>query len=258
MTATWSQDDVRKLCDRISDHIGEWQGIPVPLGEDTPLVLAEGHPLRDLYRQLNQTGGLNVEIIVDDRPEFACSDADADVDEEERVVNEWFCRVRNCRVLVIDRAGRRFSLTEPVSPDRSMDRLTFWLRTIGGADAWDLEAEHRARDTLRAMLSERQWMHYDLTGSFFETSPRSRLTYLFRRLRPTVALSPRGKRPTDENMRCLAVLCLHPIGYYEQSWAGCMVPSDDVIAHLAWMRGDEAGFWKQANQHRASSPEAGL
>ena len=33
---------------------------------------------------------------------------------------------------------------------------------------------------------------------------------------------------------------------------------DDVIAHLTLMRADEAGYWKAANQHQPSSPEAGL
>ncbi len=142
-----------------------------------------------------------------------------------------------------------------------MDRLTFWVRTIGACDAWELESEYRARETLRAMLSDRQWMHYEMTGSFFESSPRSGLTYVVRRLRPTIALSPRGPNgdgDADTNMRCLAVLCLHPIGFYSETWAGCMVPSDDVIATLCWIRGDEAGLWKHANQHRPSSAQAGL
>lgn len=140
-----------------------------------------------------------------------------------------------------------------------MDRLKMWLLTMGASDAWDEGAEHRARDTLREMLSERQWRHYDLTGSFLETSPRSRLTYVFRRLRPTLAMSPRPRPGSlNDSMNCIAVLCMHPIGYYAQTWAGCMVPTDDVIAHLSWMRGDEAGFWAQANQHDAWAPEAGL
>jgi hypothetical protein len=37
-----------------------------------------------------------------------------------------------------------------------------------------------------------------------------------------------------------------------------MTPTDDVIAHLLLMRGDEAEYWGQANQHRPESPEAGL
>ena len=256
-TSTWTQQDVRDFCDVVSDHIQDWQGIPVPLGEDTPLVLAHGHPLRDLFASINQTGGFEVEILTDDRPEFVCTNDDMD----EFIVNEWYSQKRQCRVLVFDRGGRRFSLTVPVSPDRSMDRLSLWLTTIGGSDAWDLDAEHTAREHLRGMLTERQWRHYDLTGCFFETSPRSRLLYVFRRSRPTIVLSPRhrdGRDSDDRPMVCVALLCLHPIGYYAKSWAGCMVPSDDVIAHLTFMRGDEAGFWGQANQHKPSDPEAGL
>lgn len=239
--ATMTQADVRGICDAMSEWAGDWQGIPVPLGEDMPLVLAKDHPLAAVYnRPVKRTCGTD------------------DVVEDERIVNSWFSRKRNCEVYVVESAGVYSAVTLPRSPDRSMDRLTLWLQTMGAADAWELDAEHKARETLRAMLSERQWMHYDLTGSFFETSPRSRLTYVFRRLRPTLALTPRGKNGREGTMLCLAVLCMHPIGYYSRSWAGCMVPSDDVIAHLAWMRGDEAGFWRQANQHDPASPEAGL
>lgn len=251
-TSTWSHQDLRALFDRMSEHVGDWQGLPIMLGEDTPLVLAKGHPYHDLYRELKQTDDAMVEV------EVIVGGPSGPIPPDERVVNSWFSRVRNCQVYVLDGGGRRYAATRRVSPDRSMDRLTFWLRTIGATDAWDLTAEARARETLRAMLSERQWEHYDLTGSFLETSPRSRVTYLFRRLRPTIALSPRGRNGTDDVMRCLAVLCLHPIGYYAQSWGGCMVPSDDVMAHLAWMRGDEAGYWKAANQHEPSAPEAGI
>lgn len=151
-----------------------------------------------------------------------------------------------------------FHIKMPRSPDQSMDRLRYWLRTIGASDAWDLDAEHTAREKLRGLISERQWRHYDLTGSFMETSNRSRLTYVFRRLRPTVVLSPRNKPGREDTMLCIAVLCMHPIGYYGDSWAGCLVPSDDVIAHLMFMRGDEAGYWGEANQHASWTPNAGL
>jgi hypothetical protein len=244
---TWR--DMRDLCDRISDHIGEWQGIPIPLGEDTPLVLCEGHPMHDLYRDLRATSGPSMELLIG---------GPSDVPPDEKIVNHWFDARRNREVYVLSGGGRHYALTAPRSPDRSMDRLTFWLHTLGAIDAWDLDAEHAARDTLRAMLSKRQWATYDLTGTFVETSPRSRITYLFRRLRPTVALSPRGRDGREDAMRCLAVLCLHPIGYYADTWAGAMVPSDDVIAHLAMMRGDEAFLWRKANQHEPASPEAGL
>src|SRR3546814_10910453 len=42
-----------------------------------------------------------------------------------------------------------------------------------------------------------------------------------------------------DEMRWLCALCLHPIGYYENSWAGAMCPTDDVIAHLMLMRRSE-------------------
>lgn len=240
-TSSWTQSDARAWCDALSEYTNDWQGVPVPLGADTPIVVHPDHPLFDFYRSAQS---------------WECSDDD--VNETERVVNHWFSRARQCDVYVVERDGRYSAVTIPIPPDRAMHRLTFWLSTMGACDAWDLAAEHTARETLQAMLSDRQWMHYDMTGSFFETSSRSGLTYVFRRLRPTIALSPRALRPGDDHVRCIAVLCLHPIGYYANSWAGCMVPSDDVIAHLSWMRGDEAGYWKQANQHAPHTAEAGL
>lgn len=263
--ASW--DEHRAFFDMLSDHVNDWQGIPVPLDDERSLVLARDHPLRDVYAEMGFIDDIEVEVL--DAPgmpeEIAGEDTgwehtctSSDVREDERIVNHWYSRKRNADVYVVQTGDRYYAALVHRSPDRAMDRLTLWLRTIGASDAWDMDAEAKARETLRAMLSERQWRHYDLTGSFFETSPRSNLTYVFRRLRPTLALTPRWSHPGIDQMRCLAVLCLHPIGYYSRSWAGCMVPSDDVIAHLAWMRGDEAGFWKQANQHDAASPEAGL
>ena len=90
---------------------------------------------------------------------------------------------------------------------------------------------------------------------FLEKSERSGVTYLFRKLRPTVALRPCRD---GDGMRVLAALCLHPIGYYDGSWAGAMCPTDDVVAHLMLMRGDEVMFWRRSNQHPADRPEAGL
>lgn len=257
MTDTWTQADVRAFFDRVSDHIEDWQGLPIMLGENSPLVLAKGHPMKQVYGALGELDdGIEVE---DCQSSFVCSTAD--IDEEERIVNEWWSRKRNCTVLVVDRGGRRYAAKIPRAPDRSMERLGLWLTTIGAADAWDPAAENRARIHLADMLSERQWFHYDMTGCFLETSPRSKLTYVFRRLRPTLVLSPRWAwwhKTQPESMRCLAVLCMHPVGYYSRSWGGCMVPSDDVIAHLSMMRADEAYYWRMANAHDPASPEAGL
>jgi len=271
-----SWEDLRTFCDDISEHLGEWQGIPVPLDEDTPLVLNDRHPLRDAYAKLGFAGGVNIDIVVDPRyAEHGGPTGEGDLVErlgeavrnsieDEQIVNSWHSRSRNETVMVFHRAGKAFACTVRRAPERSMERMELWMRTIGASDAWDLDAEVAAMGTLGAMLSPRQRRHYLLTGSFLEQSPRSGLTYVFRRLRPTIAMTPRwrmlgpdSRRPPD-SMRCLAVLCLHPIGYYSRSWAGCLCPSDDVIAHLTWMRGDEAGYWAAANAHDPASPEAGL
>lgn len=259
-----NDDEVRDWCDRVSDYIGDWQGVPVPLGPDMPVTLHDRHPLRDLF---NDIYGPQVEVIVggptdDSAPEGA--DVTAQVahamERDERIVNRWFSWKLNVEVVIFQRPnGRAFAVRIPRAPDGSMDRMGYWLTTLGASDAWRLDAEYTARDKLRGLLSDRQWRHYDLTGSFLETSPRSQLTYMFRRLRPTLALTPRRKEQyKDDVMRCLAVLCMHPIGYYAHSWGGCLVPSDDVIAHLLFMRSDEAGYWRVANQHEARSAEAGL
>lgn len=246
-------DDLRRFLDFMSDEKNEWQGIPVPV-TGQPLRLHDRHPMAAFFRGLDE----DVRAELAEPAEWTCSVDD--VDEEERVVNEWFCARLNVQVLVVDRGGRRSALKVKRAPDGSMDRLELWLMTIGASDAWDLDAEARAMEKLCGLLTERQRRHYLLTGAFLETSQRSGLTYVFRRSRPTIAMTPRWHwaRPQRDSMRCLAVLCLHPVGYYERSWAGCMVPSDDVIAHLLAMRADEAYFWRCANQHEPWRPEAGI
>jgi len=63
---------------------------------------------------------------------------------------------------------------------------------------------------------------------------------------------------TGAEPRVLAALCMHPIAYYEDSWAGGMPPTDDVIAHLMLMCGDEPMYWRRSNQHPSWRPEAGI
>lgn len=234
----------RRYIDRASEVKNDWQGIPVLL-DDPKVVVHDRHPMREFFEQQR---GLDVKVMVG---------GPSDVPADERIINHWYCPQRNADVVIMEGGGRRYHVLLRRAPDRSMDRLDLWLTTLGAADGWDTAAEAKARRKLRGMLTDRQWRHYDLTGSFLETSPRSRLTYLFRRLRPTVVMTPRNRRG-DDVMRVLAVLCLHPIGYYERSWGGCMVPTDDVIAHLTMMRGTEAYYWSKANAHESAAPEAGL
>jgi hypothetical protein len=127
------------------------------------------------------------------------------------------------------------------------------LRTLGCMDAWGIEQESMAVRTLAEVTGHRQFKQYMLTGMFLESSRRSGVTYLFRRLKPTVAI-----HVVDGRCKVMCALCAHPIAHYAGSWAGAMCPTDDVVAHLMLMRGDEAMFWRRSTQHPAWTPNAGL
>jgi hypothetical protein len=257
----YSWDRIRKGLSLFSELTEEWEGIPVPL-TDVKMVLNSSHPLKkrfdDFYKEMQAIE----RPFEPEEATFVCKNEDVAF-----VRNRWWSVKKNAWIQIFEKPdtfvdgqvvkGRIFHKKIYVSPDRSMERLDLWLRTIAAVTAWDLEAEYKARESLKDMLSEHAYRCYELTGSFLEYSERSKLYYLFRRGRPTVVLSPRNKYGHEE-MICLAVLCMHPIGYYQETWGGCMVPTDDVIAHLTFMRGDEAGFWKQSVQHKPSDPEAGL
>ncbi len=157
------------------------------------------------------------------------------------------------------RTGLRYAITREAS-----GKYTCWpilgsshkadalINTIGASDAWGIEQEQVALKTLAELVSHRKFKQYLLTGMFLESSKKSGIQYIFRKLHPTVALS------RSEPIKILCTLCMHPIAYYEGSWAGAMCPTDDVIAHLMLMRGDERRFWARSNQHPPSDPGSGL
>lgn len=140
-------------------------------------------------------------------------------------------------------------------PTSAGNQIGLLMQTLGASDAWGIEQESNAINTLGTLLRHRQFKQYLLTGSFMERSARSHVSYLFRRLRPTIAMSTQNGTASPKG---LCALCLHPIAYYEGSWAGAMCPTDDVIAHLMLMRGDEHLFWRRANQHALYRKESGL
>jgi len=94
---TW--EELRESCHRLSEFVGDYAGVPIPLGDELPLTLAEGHPMRGLYDELNQSGGVEFELVADPRYDeheaaFERVCTTSDVRDDERVVNEWFCRQR--------------------------------------------------------------------------------------------------------------------------------------------------------------------
>lgn len=210
---------------------GDWAGIPMPL-EGRPLIVEPRYPKAAELMEIGKPA----------------------VPEEDRD-----CKIRNSFVV----RSKMFRVVIWNDPDGSLkwgklpaaNRLGLMLNTLEASDAWGVEQEGRAVQTLERMVRHRAFKHYLLTGMFLETSKRTGITYVFRRLRPTIALRP---DKSGKDMRILAALCLHPIAYYDESWAGAMTPTDDVCAHLALMRGDEPMFWRKANQHPPWALEAGL
>jgi hypothetical protein len=164
------------------------------------------------------------------------------------LVNSWWnARFQATIKVYQDKHGHARCLAE------AEERLSLTLRTLQAAEVWPLGAEQKAQQKLASLIPNEQFELYQLTSQFAETSERSQVTYLFRRGRPTIAL-----REVGEEFRILCALCLHPIGYYAQTWAGVMCPTDEVIAHLLMMRGSEDKYWANANQHPLDHPNAGV
>ena len=210
---------------------GHWAGIPMPM-PDAPLVIEPRYP--------------NAKLL----SEIGCPLQPEDPAEPKlKLRNQWWSDQKRGTIFVIeDENGKIRGGYEP-----GIHHLRHDLYAVGCSDAWGIAQEGAAVRLLATLVRHHQFKQYLLTGMFLESSERSRLMYLFRRLKPTVALNSK-----NGEANVLAALCLHPIAYYEGSWAGAMTPTDDVIAHLMLMRGDEALFWKRANQHPPERPEAGL
>ena len=207
----------------------EWAGIPMPL-DGQPMRIAPGYPFAEAFAAITPAQPANPAL------------------EGYTRINSWWSHRRRHTVSIVEKDGKR-----ALAFDLPARRLDMEVMTMGCAPAWGVEQESAAIHTLAGLVKHHAFKTYLLTGQFLETSPRSQVIYLFRRLRPTMAISFRRGYA-----RILAALCMHPIGYYEESFAGAMCPTDDVIAPLMLMRGDEHMFWKRCSQHHPARPEAGL
>lgn len=230
---------------QLADAIGEYAGIPLDI-EGYSLVIEERHPHKALFEQV---------LSHPEPAEFTCSTSD--VDDTVAVINSWWSHAKQARVILYWQQGKvRVALDRAErTPAR---RATFALTTLGATQAWSLDCEMRAREKLRRLIPNYLYGMYELAGGFMWTSKRSGVTYIFRRCRPTIAMVPTDRHDPDKPMRLLTTLCLHPLGYYADTYAGSMVPTDDVIAHYLLASGDEHGFWRRANQHPLDVPESGI
>lgn len=220
-----SYSDIAERLKDLAAERSEWAGIAMPI-EDHTLITEPRYP----YRFPNKP---------DETP----------ADERHEVINRWFSKRLRGYVLVARdvKTGKSFAGLQPWN---GTDML---LGTVSASIVWPIEAEEKAMEKLAGLLPEHQYRYYLLAGAIIETSKRSGIIYIFRKLRPTIAI-----KAWKGTMAVLGTLCLHPIGYYAETWAGVMVPTDDVIAHLLLMRGDEHHYWKQANQHAAWHPQSGI
>jgi len=216
---------IRNGLRRMASERNDYSGCPIPI-EGQKLVIEPTFK----YKGLDKIG----------------SEDESDTKETVKVRNIFWSRRRRCRVAICEEPEGEFWCAPLKGSANSAASL---LHTIGASDVWGIEQEVQALALLGTMIRHRQMKQYLLSGAFIETSPKSGVTYVFRKLRPTVAI--RGDS-------ILCTLCMHPIGYYEESWAGCMCPTDDVVAHLTMMRGDEKMFWRRSNQHEAWDPASGL
>jgi len=213
---------------------GSWAGIPMPI-DGHRLVIEPKFPRAEGLMKIGE-------------PEMSRDLPDS---ADMEIVGTFQSIVLRCTVVLY--RGHDGKVRHYLYRPNPIDRL---ISMMDCSYAWGIEQEANAVQTLDTLLRHVQFKMYMLTGAFLETSRRTGLHYIFRRLRPTVVLGPCRKRPNSLSIR--TTLCMHPIGYYEDTWAGAMAPTDDVIAHLMLMRGDEPMFWRRSNQHPAWDPNAGV
>jgi hypothetical protein len=226
---------------RIADN--DWSGMPLPVpGLELVIEPRYRHQKITEFRWQEYFEEDGTRIPLNEEPKPVQSPA------EYRLVNSWWSdRLRTKIMIYHDKWGHARVGAE------SENGLWFALRTMEAAAAWPIQAEERAQKKLATLIPAHLFETYMLTGHYHEVSERSGVAYIFRRGRPTVAM-----REDGDAFRVLCALCLHPIGYYGQTWAGVMCPTDEVIAHLLMMRGSEEKFWAKANQHSLDHPAAGI
>jgi len=222
---------LRNALRAIGEERGDWAGIPMPL-EGERLVVEPRYPNAEAFMRMGSDDPLPGRRV--------------DPDAKHR--NTFWSSHWRSDIVIVESGGR---IKWGMVP--GANHLRHDLRTLGCSEAWGIEQESNALQTLSGLLKHRAMKQYLLTGMFLESSPLSGVTYLFRKLKPTVAI-----HTVKGEAKILCAMCMHPIAYYAGSWAGAMCPTDDVIAHLMLMRADEAMFWKRCSQHPAYRPEAGV
>lgn len=236
--------ELRSALTKLGFERDEYAGIPVPL-TGIPLTVSPKFGFSKAFEEINRIT-MEAEIAKEGPPDPA--------EKALKIRNIFYSnKLRSDIMLVEFPDGKIRGRIRP-----AVHAASEMIATLFASDVWGIDQEQKALQTLGGMIKHRQFKQYLLTGMFIESSPRSGIPYVFRRLRPTLALAALRKGQEEAPATILCALCMHPIAYYSGSWAGAMCPTDDVIAHLALMRGDEHMFWRRCNQHEPHRPQAGI
>lgn len=183
------------------------------------------------------------------------------------IVNTWFVRLHHryrgglwVKIIRDREKGKTYLMKQEA--DTATSRFTLVHNTLVLRSRYSFGTlELRAQELLREVLSDEQWEQYILEGAFIERG-RSGVEYIVRKGRPTIAFRQKLKSENDGvsivSVNHLAALCLHPLAYYTDTWAGAMPPSDEVLAHLLLIRSDEHRFWKEANHFPLDAVGSGI
>lgn len=232
-----SRDELFSKMNAVAEQHGCDYGIPYALhGSDKehPLVLAKRSPLKMLQYNDWSTEAMQQWAL-----------------RGYATRNSWE-RPGDISVTILNTEHGPFSVIEPQAGVRL--RKIFAEFDIRQLTQQSVDAEEKALKSLRGKVNENQYRLYFLTGAFLEHSKRSDLHYVFRKGKPTLVISFHR----DGGGRCIAALCMHPIGFYQFSHVGVMCPTDEVIAALLLMRGDEPRLWKVSGQWSASDSRSGI
>lgn len=266
-----SWDDLVEAWNGMAIAVGELGGMPIL--SDTPLRVDKRFPfkgfqnctkdrmtphLRDkairaaaysLWEKAGRPEGDGVEFWNQAEHEFWNPPQQP---ERYKTINMWRNKASNTTVWIfLDTETNK--IVKNIQKDRWIDRLNLIVKTANASAVYSTRAELKAQDKLKKHVNDIQFRQYVTSGALFEQSKRSRVMYMFRKSRPTVAFS--GWRESYDPLCCL---CMHPAGYYHGTWAGALCPTDDVIAHLLMMRTDEKQFWKRSHHHDPSEELSGI
>ncbi len=251
-----SSADMYDGVNEIAERHGCEYGIPIPATGEMArnhLVMAPGVPLGHIIagNQLMREDQERRERMQRGHMEAA-----------QELIASGVC-IRNSWRVVGDHTVCVVDTTQgPMAMQRygAVQKLAKLINTVGTRieSHMSVEAEMKARESLKSKISEPQWRCYVLNDCFLERSERSDIHYLFRKGYPTIALSFHGEDAQQLGGRALAALCLHPMGFFQYTHAGLMTPTDEVICHLLLMRADERKFWAKSGQWAVTDTRSGI